>query len=136
MTTQAEVIDAVRAVVEAADASQSDAEGFTKLLTEEIVLVNFGGRRVIGRSNLRQAMEQALETPMAQVYTRNELVDVRFPRPDVAVASCIKHISDERERSEPDAGPRLEGQGSTTFVLVKQADEWLIALAQTTPIAV
>jgi uncharacterized protein (TIGR02246 family) len=129
MTT--DEIAAIRAVVADADALQSDADGFAGLLTEDIVLVNFGGRRVLGRSEVHDAMTEALRTPFAKVYTRNELVDVRFPRPDVAIASCIKHISDERDDGDP-----LEERGSSTFVLVKEDGRWLIALAQTTPIAV
>jgi uncharacterized protein (TIGR02246 family) len=124
-------IDAIRALVAAADARQSDAAGFARLLTEDVALVNFGGRRVLGRENVRRAMEQALQTPFAGVYTRNELVDVRFLRPDVAVVSCIKHISDERDSGEP-----LQERGSSTFVLTEQKGDWLIALAQTTPITV
>jgi uncharacterized protein (TIGR02246 family) len=123
-------IEAVRGVVEAADRLQSDADGFAGLLTPDVALVNFGGRRVLGRDNVHEAMRQALQTPMAQVYTRNELVDVRFPGPDVAVVSSIKHISDEREAADAPLAQR----GSMTFVLVKEDGRWLIALAQTTPI--
>jgi hypothetical protein len=50
-----------------ADRLQSDAEGFTQLLTEDVALVNFGGRRVLGRSNVHRAMRQALDTPFAHV---------------------------------------------------------------------
>jgi uncharacterized protein (TIGR02246 family) len=126
---------AVRAVVADADRLQSDAEGFTQLLTEDVALVNFGGRRVLGRSNVREAMRQALQTPMTDVRTRNEVVDVRFPRPDVAVVSSVKHISDQRAPSARDAQAPLAQRGSTTFVLVGERDGWLIALVQTTPIA-
>ena len=128
-------IEAIRAVVADADARQSDAEGFARLLTEDVALVNFGGRRVLGRDSVREAMRAALATPFANVFTRNELVDVRFPRPGVAVVSCIKHISDEREPAarEPDAP--LAARGATTFVLIKEPGGWRIALTQTTPIA-
>jgi uncharacterized protein (TIGR02246 family) len=124
-------IAAIRAVVSEADRRQSDADGFGQLLAEDVALVNFGGRRVLGRDNLVDAMRQALQTPYAHVYMRNELVDVRFPRPDVAIVSCIKHISDERRNAD---APLVE-RGSMTFVLVKERGSWLIALAQTTPIA-
>lgn len=80
-------------------------------------------------------MRQALETPFARVYTKTEVLDVRFLRPDVALVSCIKHISDEREPSARNAEAPLSKRGSQTFVLVKQQDGWRIALAQTTPIA-
>ena len=129
-------IVAIRTVIAEADRHQSDAEGFTQLLTEDAALVNLGGRRVLGRGNVHQAMRQALETPFAHVYTRNEVVDVRFLRPDVALVSCVKHISDEREPSTRDPDARVSEWGSTTFVLVGERGSWLIALVQTTPIAI
>jgi uncharacterized protein (TIGR02246 family) len=128
-------IDAIRAVVAEAETLQSDADGFAELLTEDVALVNFGGRRVLGRANVHEAMRQALQTPFAHVYTKHEVVDVRFLRPDVALVSCIKHIFDEREPSEIGADAPLSERGSQTFVLVKQQERWLVALAQTTPIA-
>jgi uncharacterized protein (TIGR02246 family) len=127
-------IDAIRAIVAATDAYQDDADGFTRLLTEDVALVNLAGRRVLGREALHRAMSEALQTPMADVRTRNELVDVRFPRPGVAVASCIKHISDERDPSAKDPDDSWSGRGSLTLVLVEEQDGWRIALAQTTPI--
>jgi uncharacterized protein (TIGR02246 family) len=129
-------VEAVRAVIADTEALQNDADGFARLLTEDVALVNFGGRRVLGRDNVRQAMRQALETPLAHVYTKAEVVDVRFLRPDVALVSCIKHISDEREPTVTDSDAPLSERGSQTFVLVRERDNWLIALAQTTPIAI
>jgi uncharacterized protein (TIGR02246 family) len=136
MTTTAEdqEIAAIRAVVADADSLQSDAEGFAQLLTEDVALVNFGGRRVLGKDDVRQAMTEALKTPLADVYTKNEVVDVRFLRPDVALVSSVKQIFDERDPSAKDANAPLSKQGSMTFVLVKERHNWLIALAQTTPI--
>ena len=138
MTTvaQDQEIASIRAVIADADRLQSDAEGFTQLLTEDVALVNFGGRRVLGRSNVHRAMREALDTPFAHVYTKNEVVDVRFLRPDVAVVSCVKHISDEREPSARDSDVPVSARGSATFVLVREHSSWLIALVQTTPITV
>jgi uncharacterized protein (TIGR02246 family) len=127
--------NAIRAVVADAETLQSDADGFVRLLTEDVALVNFGGRRVLGRDNVHEAMRRALETPFAQVYTKHEIVDVRYLRPDVVLVSCIKHISDEREPSAKETDSPLSERGSQTFVLVKEQNEWLIALAQTTPIS-
>jgi uncharacterized protein (TIGR02246 family) len=128
-------VEAIRAVVADTEALQSNADGFAALLTEDVALVNFGGRRVLGRDNVREAMRQALRTPFAHVYTRTEVVDLRFLRPDVALVSCIKHISDEREPAARDSNAPLSERGSQTFVLVRERGDWLIALAQTTPIA-
>lgn len=93
-------VEAIRAVIADTEALQSDADGFAGLLTEDVALVNFGGRRALGRKNVREAMRQALETRFARVYTKTEVVDVRFLRPDVALVSCVKHISDERESAQ------------------------------------
>src|SRR5918999_4580973 len=94
---------AIRQLVEALQATQSDPEPFLALHTEETIVVNFGGRRVLGREDLRQAMESALATPLAKVTTTAEVQDIRFVRPDVAVVSCAKHVSDERDTDERDA---------------------------------
>lgn len=133
---QNEDIRAIRRVVADADRFQSDPERFTRLLTPDVVLVNFGGRRVRGRDNLYEAMDQALQTPYADVLTKNELEQVDFLRPDVAVASCVKHISDERAASSTEPHELLPDKGALSFVLVKEQGEWLIAVAQTTPIRV
>jgi uncharacterized protein (TIGR02246 family) len=133
-TAEAQEIAAIRAVVADADSLQSDADGFAELLTEDVALVNFGGRRVLGKDNVRQAMTEALKTPLADVYTRNEVVDVRFLRTDVALVSSVKQIFDERDPSAKGPDAPLSQHGSMTFVLVKERHGWLIALAQTTPI--
>jgi uncharacterized protein (TIGR02246 family) len=53
-------VEAIRAVIADTEALQSNADGFARLLMEDVALVNFGGRRVLGRDNVRQAMRQAL----------------------------------------------------------------------------
>ncbi|MBB4919731.1 SgcJ/EcaC family oxidoreductase [Streptosporangium saharense] len=114
-------IEAIEQVVRDAEALQSDVAGFTGLLTEEVSLVNFTGIRLRGRAQVEKVMAEALRTPLKDVLTRNELLDVTFLRPDVALASLIKHVNDGRT-------------GALTFVLVKDDGTWRIALAQTTPV--
>jgi uncharacterized protein (TIGR02246 family) len=124
-------IAAIRQLVADAEDTQSDTERFTQLLTPDFVIVNIAGRRLIGRDQVRQAMAKAMETHLANVLTRYELVDITFIRPDVAIVSCIKHISDQNENSD-DA---LPSKGSFTLVVTRELDGWRIALAQTTGIA-
>ena len=128
-------IDAIRALVATMDANQDDVDGFTGLLTEDVALVNLVGRRVFGREAMHRAMSEAMQTPKADVRTRNEVVDVRFPRPGIAVVSCIKHISDERDVAAKNPDASWSGRGSLTLILVEEQGDWRIALAQTTPIA-
>lgn len=126
--------EVVRGVVADTERFQSDTEGFTRLLTKDVVIVNIAGRRVQGRDNIYEAMNKALESPLANVLTRIEVEDVRFLRPDVATVGCIKHVSDGREPSSTGANARLPQRGRVTFVLVKEAGAWLVASVQTTPI--
>lgn len=114
-------IEAIEQVVRDAEELQNDVAGFTGLLTEEVALVNFTGIRLRGRDQVKEVMAKALSTPLKDVLTKNELLDVTFLRPDVALAHLIKHVNDGRT-------------GALTFVLVKDDDTWRIALAQTTPV--
>jgi uncharacterized protein (TIGR02246 family) len=126
-------IAAVEAIVAEAERLQYDADGYAALLTEDAAIVNFVGLRVAGREKIRTVMRQALASSLADVHTRHELVDVRLPAPGVALANCVKHVSDERDAAA--GGDELgSDRGNLTFTLVKHDGRWLIALAQTTPI--
>ncbi|MFI6482895.1 SgcJ/EcaC family oxidoreductase [Nonomuraea sp. NPDC050663] len=114
-------VEAIEQVVRDAETLQSDVDGFTGLLTEEVSLVNFTGIRLRGRATVKEVMAKALRTPLKDVLTTNELLDITFLRPDVALATLVKHVNDGRT-------------GALTFVLVKEDGRWLIALAQTTPV--
>lgn len=125
---------AVRGVVAETDRLQNDTEGFTRLLTEDVVIVNIAGRRVQGRDNVHAAMKQALESPLARVLTRLDVADVHFLRPDAATVDAVKHVTDGREPSPTGADVPLPERGRVTFVLVKESNAWLVASIQTTPI--
>ncbi|WP_152361276.1 SgcJ/EcaC family oxidoreductase [Microlunatus speluncae] len=118
-------------LVEELQAAQFDVEPFLALHTEDAIIVNFGGRRVAGRDELGRAMAAGLASPLAQVITTAEVDDIRFLRPDVAIISCTKHISDERDTAEPS----FATTGRLTYVAVEEAGAWRVALAQTTPVA-
>ena len=116
-------------LVEAAQENQADVEELLALHTSGTVIVNFGGRRILGASAFRSAMESALASPLADVTTTAEIHDIRYLRPDVAIVSCTKHVTDSR----PDGGD-LASRGAMTYVAVRNNGKWQIALAQTTPI--
>lgn len=120
---------AIRGLVAALQATQSDTEPFLALHTAETIIVNAGGRRV-GRGKVRQVMESSLASPLAEVTTTTEIDDIRFVRPDVAIVSCTKHYSDERDTTE-----KFPAKGNLTYVAVADHGEWRVALAQTTPVA-
>jgi uncharacterized protein (TIGR02246 family) len=128
-------VAAIHRVVAEAQRLQSDPDGFTDLLTDDVVIVNFGGRRVRGRAAVRTAMEQALASPLAAVITTQEIEAVHFLRSDVALVSCVKHVHDGRDDGAVGSGPPLRERGMLTFVLVEDGGRWRIASAQTTPVA-
>jgi uncharacterized protein (TIGR02246 family) len=121
-----EIVDLVAAAVR----HQSDPDPFLALHTDDVVIVNIAGRRVLGRDDLEAAMRGALAGPLADVTTTVDIDDVRFLRPDVALVSCTKHVNDAR--AEP--GDGLPTAGAMSYVVVNPGDRWQIALAQTTPV--
>ena len=130
---EAQIVAAIHRLVADAERLQSDVEGFTGLLTDDAVIVNFGGRRVRGRDAIRDAMRTALESPLADVITQT-VEAVRFIRPDVAIVELVKLIDDRREAADPTSRP-LADRGMLTFVVVERDGAWRIASAQTTPVA-
>ena len=124
-------LEPIRQLVANAVEYQSEVEPLMELHTEQTIVVNFAGRRVLGREAFRDAMRRALDSPLAQVFTSVEINDVQFVSSDVAIVSCTKTIRDQRDDSERPAVPAV---GAMSYVVVKHADAWRIALAQTTPI--
>ncbi|MGE4427449.1 MAG: SgcJ/EcaC family oxidoreductase [Solirubrobacteraceae bacterium] len=123
---------AIEDLVAAAQAAQSDPETLLPLHTPEVVIVNIAGRCVVGRDAFADAMAGALASPLRDVRTTVTIDDVRTATPDVAIVSATKTVHDERTTA--DATAVLPTVGRLTYLVVRQADGWRIALAQTTPI--
>ena len=123
-------VDSITQLVADAGTYQSDVNALMALHRDDTIIVNFVGRRVLGRSAFRDAMQQALEGPMASVLTTVDVEDIRFVTPDVAIVSCTKTIRDERG----DSSNPLPTSGAMSYVVAREPRGWRIALAQTTPI--
>lgn len=128
---------AIRDTVAAAQQHQNDLEPLLALHTPDALIVNIAGRRVLGRDAMRQAMEAALSTPLAQVRTKSEIDDIRYVHPDVAIVSLTKQVFDERDDGDRDPDGAFPTTGRLTYVMVRDDDtgSWRIASAQTTPVA-
>ncbi len=124
--------NAIRDLVAQAQASQSDPDALMALHTAETAIVNLAGRRVLGREPYAKAMADALASPLSDVLTTAEIVDIRLATPDVAIVSATKTVQDGR--SAVDGSTSLPSTGALTYVTVRSPDGWRIALAQTTPI--
>lgn len=134
-TTSTAVTDsdrrALRDLVTRAQESQDDVSALMALHTPDAVVVNVAGRRVLGREAFREAMAAALASPLSHVRTTLEVLDIRFPATDVAVVSCAKTVHDGR--ADADRSTALPATGALTYVMVRSAGAWRVALAQTTP---
>jgi len=120
----------IRALVVQANTYQNDPERFLALHTEQTVIVNLAGRRVLGRAALATAMAEALGSHLRQVITHSEVTDIQFLTADTALVSCVKHVDDRNEEASSSSLPTA---ASLTYVVIRQDDAWRIALAQTTP---
>jgi uncharacterized protein (TIGR02246 family) len=128
------VIDeqAIRALVQQASDAQNDADVLIPLHTAGAVIVNFFGRRVLGREAFEDAMRAAVSSPLRDVTTEVEIVDLRAIADDVVLVSCVKTVHDRREHDSGDDLPA--STGALTYVVTGKDGSWRIALAQTTPI--
>ena len=108
---------------------QADVEPFMARHTADTVVVNIAGRRVLGAASLRDAMQAALASPLADVTTTVDVDDVRWLRPDVALVSFPKRVHDARPEGAP-----LPTTGALSYVVVRDDGTWRVALAQTTPV--
>ncbi|MFJ6851375.1 SgcJ/EcaC family oxidoreductase [Streptomyces sp. NPDC091271] len=122
----------IRELVARTEKAQTDPDVLPVLHTSDLVLVNFGGRRLFGRETFASAMAEALSSPLKDIRTTLEVDDIRFATPDVAIVSLTKTVHDERSEAE---GPsELPLTGAMTYVMTRADGDWRISLAQTTPI--
>ena len=128
-TNHAAATNDINDLVAAAVRHQSEVEPFLALHTEDVVIVNIAGRRVLGRQELEAAMRGALAGSLADVTTTVDVEDIRFLRPDVALVSCTKRVHDARSAG----GDELPARGAMSYIVTDSGDGWRIALAQTTP---
>ncbi|MFD3683908.1 SgcJ/EcaC family oxidoreductase [Nocardiopsis sp. NPDC058631] len=120
----------IRDLVARADLTQNDPVALPALHTSDVVIINFGGRRLFGREAFTSAMAEALSTPLKDVRTALRVDDIRFVTRDVALVSLTKTVFDER----PEAKSSAPMEGVMSCTLVREGDDWRIALAQTTPV--
>ncbi|HYD59493.1 MAG TPA: SgcJ/EcaC family oxidoreductase [Noviherbaspirillum sp.] len=116
-----------RSIVKQTERFQDDANAFCSLLTEDAILVNAVGRRVVGRNAIRETMEVALATPLADVRTKHEFTGGRILSVDVAVVSMTKSVA-----APPDAHVSTGSKVESTLVLRRHGAEWKIAVAHNT----
>lgn len=124
---------AIRGLVADAQEHQFDVARLMALHDDDVIVTNMAGRRVVGKKAFAEAMEKALSSALRHVPVTTEVDSVRLLSPDCAIVACTKTVHDERPATET---TRLPGSvGAMTYVVVKRSGRWVIASAQTTPVA-
>lgn len=126
-----ETVETITKIIQRAHEAQHDVAALMSLHTDDTIIVNLAGRKVIGKHSFEQTLRSALATPLADVRTTVEICSVTFPHEDTALVSCEKSVHDHRHQASADAVPH---RGALTYVLVRGRGGWRIALAQTTPV--
>jgi uncharacterized protein (TIGR02246 family) len=85
------------------------------------------GKRVDGIDALRRAAEEGMAAALRDQFVRYVVTDIRFVRPDVALAYK------EATATDADAEPiELDHSMVALYVLVKDDGRWLVAARQNT----
>ena len=123
----------IRQLIADAQKYQFDVTRLMKLHDDDVVIVNMAGRRLFGKQAFEEAMKQALSSALQHVPTVTDIDRVHVLAPGCAVVSCTKTVHDHRPAADRTALPGSVGM--TTYVVVRKGDGWVIASAQTTPLA-
>jgi uncharacterized protein (TIGR02246 family) len=123
----------IRQLITDAQKYQFDVTELMKLHDDDAVIVNMAGRRLFGRRAFEDAMKQAVSSALQHVPTDTAIDRVHFLTPHCAVVSCTKTVHDNRPDDQKAALPGRVGM--TTYIVVQKGDTWVIASAQTTPVA-
>jgi uncharacterized protein (TIGR02246 family) len=105
----------------------NDAALMNKHVAADATLVSAMGVRLAGIDEVMTASEAGLAGPLRDQYARYEVRDVRFVRPDVALA--YKEAYAVTADGEP---IDLDHTMCALYVLVKQDGRWLITARQNT----
>lgn len=124
-------LEAIQHLVAEASDSQFDADALSALHTEDAIVVNVAGRRVLGRDEFTKAARAALSGSLASVRTSIDVIDIRAVTAESAIVSMVKRIEDGRADVDAD----LPTETVMSYVVVRGSAGWRIALAQTTPLA-
>jgi len=119
----------IKRIIENEILIQRDDSASEKLFIPDAVIVTVHGVRLVGEAELRKFIQQSNESPLANVRIKNEVAQISFLRPDVAIISAIQFIHLQE-------GDKLKeaGKGTMTFVMIEGDGRLLIAAAQNTVI--
>jgi uncharacterized protein (TIGR02246 family) len=114
-------VTAVTAVLDSlADAwARADAEAYGAHFTEDASYTTFVGTRYQGRQDITDSHRALFAKFLSGTTLAHEVVDVRFPGPDVAV---LTSRGDTVKGKRPKELTKVQ-----TYTLVRDGDRWLVA---------
>ncbi|HTF21284.1 MAG TPA: SgcJ/EcaC family oxidoreductase [Chryseolinea sp.] len=110
-------------------ANNHQPEKAAEFVSQNAVIVNVVGIRLTGKDEFYQFIKKAMQGRLANLVRKNEVKDIQFLRPDIAVISATQ-VASTREGSVL----KEHGSGAMTVVLTKEDGKWLVAVAQNTMI--
>ncbi|MYM90823.1 SgcJ/EcaC family oxidoreductase [Rugamonas sp. FT82W] len=113
--------------------NRHDMDALSSLFTDDADFVQVNGRRWVGPAEIKKNHALVHEMMFKDSVWTNLKLDVRFLKPDVAIAHQTWGLRGDRN---PDGTPRTPREGLFTQVFVKRGDRWLISAAHNTNIAV
>ncbi|GJI91697.1 YybH family protein [Duganella hordei] len=113
--------------------NRHDMTTLSSLFTDDADFVQVNGRRWIGPAEIKKNHALVHEMMFKDSVWTNLKLDIRFLKPDVAVAHQTWGLRGDKN---PDGTPRTPREGLFTQVFVKRDGHWLISAAHNTNIAV
>lgn len=108
--------------------NSGNGQAFAAPFAEDSDYVVVDGRHIKGRPANAEGHQFIFDTIYRGSTNSMEVEDVRFIRPDVAIAHVRHHLRFSRD------GQPAEGHARSTWVLTKDQGQWAIAAFQNTPI--
>lgn len=102
-----------------------DAKAFAALFTRDADVTNWTGRTVRGRDQIEESMAPLFATAFSKSHQNASAISIRFIRPDVAAVDVGWTMTGVLEK---DGSSRDDRNGLLNFVMVKDTDQWEIAV--------
>ncbi len=112
-----------------------DGNAFATPFAEDADYVPVHGMHVKGRAAIGEGHQHIFDTIYKASINTFTVEDVRFIRPDVAIAHAHHHLKLQQPVKWPSGETVRGGQARSTWVLTKDEGEWRVAAFQNTPIA-
>jgi uncharacterized protein (TIGR02246 family) len=122
----AEDEEAIKALIAATTEAfnKHDANAFTQFYTPDAVLVTVRGERMIGKAEIQRALSEMFSTRAKTASLRTLDVQIRFIKPDVAIAHVVNEMHGIVNNEGSELPPHTE---LSIRVLTKEKETWRVA---------